>query len=105
MQLSGSVIEEVNERGEPITGDTLLVLLNGHTDQVPFTLPAVESEQQWQRVFDTCDPHGADRPYSAGESYPLEGRSVAVFKILSPLRERRRVSDAERTPEPVGVEG
>jgi hypothetical protein len=30
---------------------------------------------------------------------------VAVFKILSPLRERRRVSDAERTPEPVGVEG
>src|SRR5213078_4487636 len=29
MQLSGSAIEEVNERGEPITGDTLLVLLNG----------------------------------------------------------------------------
>ena len=83
----------------------VLVLLNGHTDQVPFTLPPGESDQHWQRVFDTCDPHGADRPYKAGEGYPLEGRSVAVFKILSPLRERRRVSDAERAMEPVPVEG
>src|SRR5439155_887352 len=39
MLLSGSAIEEVNERGEPITGDTLLVLLNGHTDKVDFTRP------------------------------------------------------------------
>jgi pullulanase/glycogen debranching enzyme len=96
----------VNERGEPITGDTLLVLLNGHTDKVPFTLPPIETDQQWQRVFDTCDPHGVDRMYKAGVRYPLQGRTVTVFKILSPLRERRRVSDVDRadTPEPVAAE-
>jgi glycogen operon protein len=105
MQLSGSAIEEVNERGEPITGDTLLVLLNGHTDRVPFTLPPTDTEHQWQRVFDTFDPHGADHMYKAAAQYPLEGRSVAVFKILSPLRERRRVSDGEHTAEPAAVEG
>jgi len=104
MQLSGSAIEEVNERGEPITGDTLLVLLNGHTDKIPFTLPAIETDQQWQRVFDTFDPHGADRTYKAGARYALHTRSVAVFKIVSPLRERRRASDRERKAEPAEVE-
>src|SRR5439155_6524759 len=92
MLLSGSAIEEVNERGEPITGDTLLVLLNGHTAKMPFTLPLLGPDQQWQRVFDTSDPHGTERIYNAGGRYPLQARSVAVFKILSPLRERRRVS-------------
>ena len=104
MMLSGSAIEEVNERGEPITGDTLLVLLNGHHDKVPFTLPAIEGTQQWQRVFDTFDPHGADRMYRAGARYALQGRSVALFKFLSPLRQRRRLSDLERAVEAFSVE-
>jgi len=112
VRLMGGLIGDVDERGEPITGDTLLVLLNGHTDKVPFTLPPTETEQQWQRVFDTFDPHGTDRRYKAGARYPLQGRSVAVFKVLSPLRERRRLSDVERastpeaaaTPEPAIVE-
>ena len=43
MLLSGNAIEEVDERGEPIVGDTLLVLLNAHTDEVPFTLPALDA--------------------------------------------------------------
>jgi len=104
MLLSGSAIEEVNERGEPITGDTLLVLLNVHVDKVPFTLPAIDGPQQWQRVFDTCDPHGNDRMYKAGARYALQGRSVAVFKFLSPLRQRRRMSDLERAVEAASVE-
>jgi glycogen operon protein len=104
MMLSGSAIEEVNERGEPITGDTLLVLLNGHHDKVPFTLPALEGTQQWQRVFDTFDPHGVDRMYRSGARYALQGRSVAVFKFLSPLRQRRRISDLERAVEAFSVE-
>jgi isoamylase len=91
MLLSGSAIEEVNERGEQVIGDTLLVLLNGHTDQVPFTLPALDADQQWQRVFDTFEPHGSDKPFEGGSQYPLEGRSVVCLKLTSPLR--RRLSD------------
>ena len=106
MLLSGSAIEEVDERGEPIAGDTLLVLLNGHHDKVPFTLPPLEADQQWQRVFDTFDPHSADKVFKPGGRYPLQGRSVVVFKMMSPLRERRRAGDAQRaaTPEPAAVE-
>ena len=96
MLLSGSAIEEVNERGEPITGDTLLVLLNGHTENVPCTLPPLDTEQHWQRVFDTFDPHGADKQFKGEDQYPVEGRSVVCLKLTSPLRERRRVSDSDR---------
>jgi isoamylase len=39
MLLSGNAIEETNERGELITGDTLLILLNAHSEKVPFALP------------------------------------------------------------------
>ena len=74
MLLSGNAIEEVDERGEPITGDTLLVLLNAHTDKVPFTLPPLDADQQWQRVVDTFDPQTARTRRSEPEPrYPLQG--------------------------------
>src|SRR5881296_1786343 len=59
MLLNGSAIEEVNERGEPIIGDSLLVLLNAHNDKVPFTLPPLDDNHQWRRVVDTFEPHTA----------------------------------------------
>jgi glycogen operon protein len=96
MLLSGVGIEEVDERGEPIVGDTLLILLNAHSDKVPFTLPDLEPDQHWQRVFDTVHATTSERNYRAGGRYPLQGRSVAVFKITPPIRERRRAFAAER---------
>jgi isoamylase len=106
MLLSGNAIEEVNERGEPIFGDTLLVLLNAHTDKVPFTLPPGDADQQWQRIFDTFDPHTPYRMFKAGVRYPLQGRSVSCFKLRARARERRRVSDVGSTAanEPAPVE-
>ena len=83
MLLSGNAIEEVDERGEPITGDTLLVLLNAHSDKVPFTLPPLEADQQWQRVVDTFEAHAAERVFKPGVRYPLQGRSVAVFRLVA----------------------
>jgi glycogen operon protein len=103
MMLSGSAIEEVDERGGPIVGDTLLLLLNAHHDKVPFTLPDLEPDQQWQRVFDTASAATPEGTYRAGGRYPLQGRSVAVFKVIPPIRERRRAFAGERLPwsEPV----
>jgi glycogen operon protein len=111
MILNGSAIEEVDERGEPLMGDTLLVLLNAHSDKVPFTLPALDADQQWRRIADTFDPHTPDRSYKPGARYPLQGRSLAVFKVTPPLRERRRAADVEQitiqepAPEPATAQG
>ena len=109
MVLSGTGIEELDEHGEPIIGDTLLILLNAHHDRVSFTLPDLDPSHKWERVFDTVDPHISPRACKPGARYPLEGRSVAVFKVTPPLLERRRgltIPEAETVPtEPVLIEG
>jgi isoamylase len=97
MLLSGSAIEELSERGEPILGDTLMVLLNAHTGRVPFVLPAPGGTLRWQRVFDTFDPHARSATFRQGARYPLQGRSVAVLKAVAPVRERRRPGAAALT--------
>jgi isoamylase len=101
MLLSGSAIEETNERGEPILGDTLLVLLNAHTDKVPFILPGLDAAQRWQRVLDTFTPQARDAAYRAGGRYPLQGRSIAMFKVAASIRTRPRVADGVRRAAPV----
>ena len=40
VRLAGDLINDENERGEPIVGETLLLLLNGHWEPIRFTLPA-----------------------------------------------------------------
>ena len=95
MLLNGTAIEEVDERGELIIGDSLLVLLNGHSDNVPFTLPPLDDDHQWRRVVDTFEPHAPDRSFHPGGRYELRGRSVAIFKVTPPVRDRRRKGDAD----------
>ena len=88
LRLAGDVIEEVDPRGEPIVGDTFLLLLNAHHEAVPFVLPAPRARVRWELVFDTgswdFEPRGGR--LRAGDVYPLAGRTVAVLRLR---RERR----------------
>jgi glycogen operon protein len=81
MRLAGDIIDEVDERGRPIVGDTLLVMFNAHHEAVPFSLPKRRDEQRWELVFDTFRPDVAPGPVSEAEPYPLRGRSLAAFRI------------------------
>jgi len=105
MFLNGAAMEESNSRGEPIIGDSLLVLLNAHNEKVPFTLPPLEHDQAWRRVIDTVEPHAPDRGYKAGARYALQGRSVSVFVATPPVRERRHPSEKAAVQEPAAIEG
>ena len=110
MRLAGDIIGEKDEHGEPIVGDTLLVLLNAHHEPIPFTLPAHQEGQQWEFVLDTAD--GSITPHTAmnGEPYKLQGRSLAVLRIkapmeesaalISPLQAQRRLSQSEASQVP-----
>jgi glycogen operon protein len=100
MLLSGTAIEEMNEQGEPIIGDTLLVLLNAHDEEVPFTMPPTDTDQYWQILVDTFDPLSGDQLFDGGHLYPLQGRSLAVFRLTPPLKERRRAVAVQRTITP-----
>ena len=46
VRLAGDVIGDVDERGDLIVGETLLLLLNAHHEPIPFTLPATRAQDR-----------------------------------------------------------
>ena len=88
----GNVLDEVDERGRQVRGDTLIILLNAHHEEVQFALPAASEGTAWMRMFDTIAPRVDEHPYAGGETYPLQGRTLAVFVLTT--QGRRRASDA-----------
>ena len=62
LRLAGDAIEEMDAQGQPIVGDTFLLLLNAHHEAIPFILPAHQARVRWELVVDTRNwtvPRGA----------------------------------------------
>jgi isoamylase len=78
--MSGRALTERDERGNLVEDDDLLLLLNAHHDEIPFTLPGAPGTR-WDAVLDTDSPDGtpAHGAFHPGDVYPLRGRSVALF--------------------------
>jgi isoamylase len=83
MQLNGDAIDEADERGERIIGDTLLVLFNSGDHGQPFTLPPANESQRWEVLIDTTDPWTPPRRLHGGARYELHSRSMAVLKLVN----------------------
>lgn len=83
VRLAGDLIGDVNERGEPIKGDTLLILLNAHHEKLPFRLPKTPLEHSWERLTDSRDPSAPSANFDAESDYDLMDRSVAVFRMIT----------------------
>jgi glycogen operon protein len=56
MLVHGRATDEIDERGRPVYGDTLLLLLNGGWRSRVFTLPRVERSGVWEEVLNTARP-------------------------------------------------
>jgi glycogen operon protein len=85
----GNAINDVDERGRLVSGETLLLLLNAHPDSVPFVLPAAEDGHEWLRIFDTIDMYPNDAHFAGATKYPLQGRTVVLFMLAKHPRHRR----------------
>ena len=79
--MMGNAIDEVDERGRQIVGDTLLVLLNGEADDVEFHVPNMGGRQSWIRLLDTTAARVPKTTHAGGRAYPLRGRSLALFRL------------------------
>ena len=54
---------DVDEHGEPIVGDTMLLLFNAdHANTIPFTFPKPDDGEPWELVFDTARPNPMTPP-------------------------------------------
>ena len=83
LRLAGDAIAEVDVRGERITDDTFLILLNAHHASQRFVLPAHRAGIRWEILLDTRAPGPSRRLrlFPGGRPYDLEGRCVALFRL------------------------
>lgn len=81
VRLNGKMSDEVDERGRPIEGETLLILLNGEDRPVHFTLPRTESHEYWRMELDTASPETPSRRILGGSRVTRIGRSVGVLAL------------------------
>ena len=93
VRLNGDAINEVDERGDRIVGDTLLIMLNSGPEAVPFSLPATGPHERWDTMLDTADPWLPPRRLLAGDQYELQARSLALLKLGARRDDLRRSSD------------
>ena len=114
LRLAGDAIEELDDRGNRIADDTLLVLLNAHHEPISFTLPAHRRKVRWEVVSDTYQPNldpKKRRLMRGGEIYDLQNRSLVVLRLprgaegeerngdsRSALRPRRREAASRSLP-------
>ena len=86
--LNGSALGVVDQRGEPVTDDTFLLLLNAWSQELEFVLPDASWAGSWNVTVDTAtgqyaestDP--ASKPVSPGASVAVAGRSLIVLRCV-----------------------
>src|SRR5215213_6541631 len=93
VRLNGDAIYEVDERGERIAGDTLLMLFNADKEVVAFVLPETTPEERWETLIDTADPWVLSKRLRAGDRYELQARSMAVLRLNCRKEDLRRSAD------------
>jgi glycogen operon protein len=86
--LSGEALDELDEHGQRVAADTLLLLFNAHAQPVSFKLPHQHGGKHWERLLDTADPGGLAGPFRRGR-YEAAARSVAVFRLAADVPRRR----------------
>jgi glycogen operon protein len=85
-RLCGEAMDDVDEQGRPITGDTWLILLNAHPSDVGFVLPEAHPGVAWEAVVDTAragEPGPPERR-DVGQNVSLPARSLQLLRASRP---------------------
>ena len=95
MFFAGEGLKEVSDRGQPITDQSFLLLMNAHYEPVPFTLPSLAQEREWLTLVDTAHTTESNgHRFRDSELYPLQARSLV---LLTQQQEKRQRSDDRKT--------
>jgi glycogen operon protein len=98
MRLNGDAIDDADDHGERVIGDTLVVMLNGCDTIVTFMLPRTDDSERWEILIDTWDPWRPAKRLPGGGAYELQPRSVAVLKLSARAEPARRSVDTTQQP-------
>ncbi len=79
MVLGGDAIPMVDERGERMLDDGVLILMNAHHEPIEFKLPAEAEGGPWLVEVDTSNPD-KEADVACKETYKVGGRGLAVLR-------------------------
>jgi isoamylase len=84
MLVQGRATDDINERGRPVYGDTVLLLLNGGARSRAFLLPRIEMAGTWQEVVNTARP-GTPPRVVRGDRVNLVAHSLILLRFAEDL--------------------
>jgi len=79
--LVGNQLDETDARGEPVRGDTFLLLFNAHHEPISFHLIGRAGDLVWDVLLDTNRSRVTQEPLAMNATYQLEARSLAVLQL------------------------
>ena len=78
--LNGDAIDTPDSRGEPIVGESFLVMFNGHHEALAFTMPGPTFGERWISTVDTADAFREGDQAKAGDQMTLDARSLVLLR-------------------------
>jgi len=83
LRLGGDALDEVDAHGQPLTDDTLLLLINAYWEPLSFVLPAHKQGLTWETQLDTREATGkSTRPaLPGGDTCEIAGRSLVLLRL------------------------
>ena len=86
VRLAGNAITEVDSRGEPIVGDTLVLFFNAHYEAVDFTVPTRPNQSPWTLIVDTAAANPAAAEHLGGSTRAVQARSIVIMRHATVAR-------------------
>ena len=80
MLLDGKLMHEIDECGNELKKDVLLVLVNSFWEPIIFTLPYEGVHPQWELLVDTELDAIADTPVLVQDVYEIPARALVLLR-------------------------
>ena len=83
--LNGAAINELDDAGKPIEGDSFILIFNAHHEAIDFTLPGADLGQRWTTVVDTAESGGypaAETVVEAEGNICVQPRSMLILQEM-----------------------
>lgn len=82
MLLNGELMQEMDEYGNNLRADILLILVNSYWEPISFTLPHEVVGSQWNVLVDTDRGERAEREEIVQNVYQIQARSLVLLKNM-----------------------
>jgi glycogen operon protein len=75
-------MDEVNDKGQPITDDTLLILFNAGAEKIQFVLPDAHPGKLWEMLVNTAleEEPGNPSQFDVGSRIEMTAASMMLLR-------------------------